>query len=98
MNRCKEVGARWAIFSDYHGVWFGDEMKPYYSNDEGDPNNVDEQKFQQPLKNFDERLADYDEVLFYHNPGRFHRIYILLVQETSLRPRLTMISHRNQII
>src|SRR5689334_2716293 len=22
MNRCKTIGARWAIFSDYHGVWF----------------------------------------------------------------------------
>jgi hypothetical protein len=40
MEQCSERGVRWAIFSDYHGIWFCDVRREWYRNDMGDPNRV----------------------------------------------------------
>ncbi len=75
LNKCAEKKVPSAIFSDYCGVWFSDEKGKYYSNKDGNPNKVTEQKFQELVKDFDEKLQRYDEIWFYYNPGRFHPVY-----------------------
>jgi hypothetical protein len=98
MRRCKEQGVRWAIFSDYYGVWFSDEQREWYGDDVGDPDRVTEPKFRELVKNFDARLAKWDEIYFYHNPGRFHRLYGCLLEETTLRDRIVRITHLWDIV
>ena len=93
MRRCKVHGVRWAIFSDHYGVWFDDERREWYGDDVGDPNRVTEAKFQELVKNFDERLQSYDEIYFYYNPGRFHPLYERLLEEARLKDRVTRVTH-----
>ena len=98
MQRCKERGVRWAIFSDHYGVWFADEPREWYGDDVGDPNRVREPKFQELVKNFDERLQSCDEIYFYYNPGRFHPLYKRLLKDTKLRDRVVKITHLWDIV
>ena len=98
MTRCKERGVRWAIFSDYYGVWFSNERHGWYGDDVGDPNRITEVKFRELVRDFDERLRDFAEIYFYYNPGRFHRLYKRLLEETALKGRVKMITHLSDII
>jgi hypothetical protein len=59
----------WAIFSDKYGVWFPREKHAWYKKD---PDTVSEEEFEQLASNLAEKLADFSEIWFYHNPGRFH--------------------------
>jgi hypothetical protein len=98
MTRCKDLGVRWAIFSDHYGVWLADERREWYGDEVGDPDKVTERRFLELVENFDERLKGYDEIYFYHNPGRFHPLYQRLLMETKLRERIVPITHLYQII
>lgn len=98
MDRCKRMGVVWAIFSDYYGVWFGGERREWYSNEVGDPNRIDEAKFQSLLKDFHTKLSSFDEICFYYNPGRFHRVYVRLLNETKLKRRIVKITHLDDIV
>lgn len=98
MRRCKQRGLRWAIFSDYYGVWFSDELREWYGDDVGDPNLVTCRKFRQLVENFDERLQAFDEIYFYYNPGRFHGLYKKLLKETGLKNRVVEITHLWDIV
>jgi len=94
INRCKEKNVEWAIFSDLHDVWFPSEKHAWY---EKDPAKVTEEEFQHLLENFDRKLQKYDEIYFYHNPGRFHRLYKFLIEKSSLHNRIHLISHLSEI-
>lgn len=94
MKRCKEKQVNWAIFSDKYGVWFPEEKHEWY---EKDPDTVSEQEFMQLIKNFNERLAKFDEIWFYYNPGRFHPLYARLLKEVSVKAKITLFTHKNQI-
>ncbi|GBC68340.1 hypothetical protein HRbin01_00019 [archaeon HR01] len=59
MKKCKEKHVEWAIFSDLYGVWFPNVENEWY---EKDPNTVTEEEFRKLLKDFDEKLAAYDEI------------------------------------
>ena len=98
MERCKEHGVRWAIFSDHYGIWFSNEERKWYGDDVGDPNRVSEEKFRELVRNFDRKLAHYDEIYFYYNPGRFHPLYKLLLKETRLKGRIVRITHLWDIV
>jgi len=78
INRCKEKGVEWAIFSDKYGVVFPSDKIEWY---EKHPNKVKEEEFQFLLKNFIEKLKDYDEIWFYYHPARFHSLYKRLIEE-----------------
>jgi len=95
MNRCKEKMVKWAIFSDLHGVWLPNVEYEWY---EKDPHTVTEGEFFGLVKDFEEKLEDHDEIYFYYNPGRFHRLYKRLISQTKLRSRITRFSHIAQII
>lgn len=93
MERCKEQGVRWAIFSDHYGVWFSDKTHEWYGDDVGDPGIVTEQRFRELVKSFEERLRPFNEIHFSYNLGRFHHLYRRLLEETTLKNRITMIAH-----
>jgi hypothetical protein len=82
MNRCKEKSVNWAIFSDLYGIWFPDIEHEWY---EKDPNKVTEKEYKNLLNDFDQKLQDYSEIWFYHNPGRFHSLYERLISESKLK-------------
>ena len=94
MKECKERGVRWAIFSDKYGVWFPEEKHEWY---EKDPDTVSEQEFKNLVRNFEEKLANYDQLWFYYNPGRFHPLYERLLKEVKVKGKITLFTHKNQI-
>jgi hypothetical protein len=90
MNRCKEKKVTWGIFSDKYGVWFSEEKHSWY---EKSPDDVTEPEFQALLKNFNQRLQDFDEIVFWlPNETRFHPLYKRLLRETNLKNKLRVIS------
>lgn len=95
MERCLTRKVQWAIFSDKYGVWLPKEKHEWY---EKDPDTVTEQEFRNLVKSFEERLASYDEIWFYHNPGRFHPLYARLLKEAKVKARIVLFTHKDQII
>ncbi len=94
MKKCKQEKVNWAVFSDLYGVWFPDIKHAWY---EKNPNSVTEYEFKKLLINFTKELQSYDEIWFYHNPGRFHPLYIRLIFETPITNRITLFSHLKDI-
>jgi len=95
INKCKEEKVNWAIFSDMYGVWFPEEKHEWY---EKSPDTVSEEEFRKLVKDFEEKLRGYDEIYFYHNPGRFHHLYRRLLKEAKVRGKIILFSHLDKII
>lgn len=95
MKRCRQEKVTWAIFSDQFGVWFPHVKHEWY---EKDPDSVTDAEFNGLLDDFNQHLRAYDEIMFYHNPGRFHPLYRRLTQETHLRSRVTLFTHLSEIV
>lgn len=95
MSRCKEQRVKWAIFSDKYGIWFPEEKHEWY---EKHPKTVKPQEFKILVKNFEEHLQDFDEIWFYQNPGRFHKIYKNLLCEVKVKGRIIPFQHIEEII
>jgi hypothetical protein len=91
---CRREKVDWAIFSDFFGIWFPSVEHEWYDKA---PNCVTEQEFRKLLLDFEEKLADYDEIWFYHNPSRFHSLYGRLLTETELRGRIRRFTHIAEI-
>ena len=64
---------------------------------EKDPDTVTQTEFQELLSNFETNLRTYEEILFYHNPGRFHPLYRRLTHETQLREWVRLFTHLKDI-
>jgi hypothetical protein len=95
INRCKQKGVRWAIFSDLYGIWFPEEKHAWY---EKAPDDVSETELKGLLRNFDEILDKYEEICFYRpSPVLFHFLYRQLLKETKLTDRIRMITSIYQI-
>jgi len=94
MRQCKVRQVAWAIFSDLYGVWFPEIRHAWY---EKDPNSVTDEEFWQLLRNFDESLALYSQICFYHNPGSLHPLHKRLLKETALGDRVKMITRLRDI-
>ncbi len=94
MRKCSEKNVNWAIFSDLYGVWFPNVRREWY---EKSPDTVTEQEFRVLINDFDDRLKQYDEIWFYHNPGRFHPLYKRLLQETKLKEQIKGFTHIGEI-
>lgn len=95
IKRCKDKKVEWAIFSDKFGVIFPQEELKWYDKH---PNEVDEDELQLLLENFIQQLSNYDEIWFYHNPGRFHPLYKRLVKEAKERGlKVVLFTHLSEI-
>jgi len=79
MNRCKEQGVKWAIFSDLYDVWFPEEKHKYY---EKHPNEVTGDDFEKLVSKSEKKLKKYDKVYFYgnHRSHYFHKLYRRLIR------------------
>jgi len=95
MEQCEKKKVKWAIFSDLYSVWFPKIKHKWY---EKPPDKVTEREFKKLLKYFERRLRDYDEIYFYHNPGRFPCLYKILLRETKLRNKITLFTHLRGIV
>jgi len=95
INECKDRMVKWAIFSDKYDIWFPNEKHEWY---EKDPDTVTEQEFKNLLRNFEEKLAVYDEIWFYYNPGRFHPLYERILREAKVRAKIVLFTHKDEII
>ena len=84
------MGVTWAIFSDNYGIWRSSDKHEWY---EKDPDKVTNDEFLKLLNNFDKSLQNFDEIFFYHNPGRFHKLYKKLRPNSRLKKRIKLISH-----
>lgn len=95
IERCEREGVNWAIFSDRYGFIFPDDEIEWY---EHSPDDVTGYEKQGLFKNALGQLEGYERVYFYHNPGRFHRLYRELFDY--LRARgidIKLISHLTNI-
>jgi len=82
-------------FSDLYGVWFLNERHEWY---EKAPNTITKKEFNTLKKDFDEKLDNYNEIWFYHNPSRFHSLYGKLIRESKLTERIVLFSHIKEIV
>jgi hypothetical protein len=94
MNECKKKGAEWAIFSDKYGVVFPNQEIEWYDKH---PSKVTDEEFEALLKDFDQKLAAYDEIWFYYNPGRFHHLYERLLNGSKLKDHIRKFTHIKEI-
>jgi len=85
MKTCNNKNVNWAIFSDEYGIWFPNEKHKWY---EKDPNSVSKDEFDKLVKDFEVKLVNYDEIFFYHNPGRFHSLYKELLDKVKLKDKI----------
>jgi hypothetical protein len=89
MKRCKEKHVNWGILSDKYGAWFSEEKHGWY---EKSPDDVTEPEFQVLLENFDQRLKEFDEIMFWRPcETRLHPLYKRLLRETKLKDKLRII-------
>ncbi len=95
MEKCKSKKVTWAIFSDKYGVWFPDEKHEWYNKD---PDTVTPAEYECLIENFEQRLSKYEEIWFYYNPGRFHPLYEKLLKEAKVEGKITLFTHKNQIV
>ena len=65
---------------------------------EKDPDKVTELQFSNLVKDFDQKLKDYDEIWFYYNLGRFHPLYERLLRETLLKDKVKLFTHLSDIV
>jgi hypothetical protein len=94
MDRCKQENVKWAIFSDHYGIWFPHEKHEWYDKH---PSKVTKSEYRSLVNNFDNALEAYNRIFFYHNPGRFHKLYEQLIQDSALTTRIILISHLDSI-
>lgn len=94
MNKCKNKGVSWVIFSDKYGMWFSDRLHEWY---EKDPNKVTETEFNQLVSEFNNSLSQFDEIWFCHNPGRFHKLYKRLLMKSELKNKIKLFTHFDEI-
>lgn len=81
ISNCMKKNLKWAIFSDYYGVWFPYEKHEWY---EKHPNLVTDSEFEQLVSSTKKKLKNYG-VYFYGNykSHYFHPLYRKLVDRLS---------------
>jgi len=89
VRACREAGVAWAVLSDKHGVWFADERREWY---EKAPEDVSESDFRGLVESFNGRLAGFERIRFYHEPGRLHPLYRRVIDASALRDRVEFFS------
>ena len=95
MDTCKDEGVSWAILSDLYGIWFPHIKHEWYDKS---PYEVTEKEFQNLLKDFDKKLAKFDEIWFYRNPRYFHSLYRRLLNSSSLKQKIHLFSRKYEIV
>ena len=95
VEKCKTEHCKWAIFSDKYGVWFPNELHQWYDKH---PSSVTEAEFEVLKNDFEKKLADFDEIFFYYNPGRFHPLYNRILNEAKIKGKILKFTHKEKIV
>jgi hypothetical protein len=82
MKTCIDNKVDWAIFSDKYGIWSKNDRRRWY---EKPPDSVTNNEFNKLVIDFETKLENYDEIWFYYNPGRFHKVYRKLLNSIDLK-------------
>ncbi len=97
MNRCKQAGVSWAIFSDQYNIWFSHIRHGWY---EKHPDQVTPLEFKKLVKNSAVKLKKYGAVYFYgnHRSHYFHPLYKEIINALKKRRiRIAKIHHLDEI-
>ncbi len=95
IKKCKDKSVDWAIFSDKYGVVFPHNKIEWYNKH---PSKVKPDEFRDLVDDFVIKLSKYDEIWFYHNPGRFHQLYKKLVEKVRDRGlNVKLFTHLSEI-
>jgi hypothetical protein len=94
MNRCIRNKVSWCIFSDKYGIWFPNVKNEWY---EKNPDKVTDEEYNQILNDFNNKLEQFDEIWFYYNPGRFHKLYKKILKDNKLKDRIKLFTHLEDI-
>lgn len=94
INECKNKRVQWAILSDKYGIWFPNEKHEWYDKH---PKTVSEEEFEVLVRDFEEKLRGFDEIYFYHNPGRFHPLYQRLLKEAKTSGKIVPFTRKDEI-
>lgn len=94
MKTCKKRDVNWAIFSDNYGIWFKDIKNGWY---EKHPNSITDKELDSLVIDFNRKLKNYNEIWFYYNPGRFHKLYRKLLTKNDLMSRIKLFTHLHEI-
>jgi len=95
IDKCESENENWAVFSDKFGIVFPTDKIPWYNKS---PNAVTEDEYKKLLADFISKLIGYQEIWFYHNPGRFHSLYRRIVKDAKEEGlNIILFSHKNEI-
>ena len=90
IKRCKSEGVKYGIFSDKYGLILPGII---FENYDKSPNSVSYEEFLELKTNFDTNLSMYYNIYFYYLPTRFHHLYRDLLEQSSLKSKIHMITH-----
>jgi hypothetical protein len=85
----------WAILSDHYGVFLPSEKHAYY---EKAPATVTTEEEAEIIRQFEQKLSSFKEILFYIRAETFHPFYERVLLGSSLSPRITLFQDLNEII
>jgi hypothetical protein len=86
---CRDAKVEWAVLSDEYGIWFHDGTREWY---EKAPEDVTEAEFSGLVKDFDAKLAPFERIRFYHEPGDLHSLYCRIIEASALRDRVEILT------
>jgi hypothetical protein len=85
ITRCRDKNVKWAIYSDYCGVWFPEDLHAWYDLH---PNNVPEESIFSLSQDFNRSLSKYDEIYYFYDKRTLHPLYERIVNESGISSRV----------
>ena len=77
IKMCESEDVNWAIFSDNYGVYFPFDRHEWYDKP---PGSVSDEEFDDLVRSFENRLADFDRVIFYREKDSFPDLFRKLIK------------------
>lgn len=82
---CRVKNVKWAIYSDYCGVWFPEDLHAWYDLH---PDNVPEEAIYGLSQVFSKSLSKYDEIYYFYDKKTLHPLYERIVNESEIFERV----------
>lgn len=86
---CQAKQLTFGVLSDRYGAWVSPEKKHWYQKP---PDAVTPQEEQALIRQFDERLQEFDEIIFYIRQEPLHRFYAAVLTQSRLADRIRRIT------
>ena len=88
IEKCKDEDVNWAIFSDNYGVYFPFDRHEWYDKP---PSSVSDEEFDELVNSFENRLADFDRVIFYREKDSFPDLFRDLVDSVDFDGEIILV-------